>query len=401
MARSYVDSILDAAAMASRQDTLGDLLNQLPGLLVEQQRYRDQQQKEAERYNDQVTFRNQQYQDNLDRQKRADEMSLLGLVGDMSPDMATTYLDSVDVESEFGIKTKEALKNSNKVRVNNIRSITTELNNLYNVDVSKMSQKEIMEMKQSVQSKIYSDPYTTKQYGSQLSQIDVILEEKFNNDFIRTFVDDNKEELGLTDKQIQSIKGAKNSVTAFNIIEKHMDDTDFSEEDFIKISNAYTNSYNARKDVAGVVQETDFDKNMKAVLEKGSAKLAKKAGVDVSFTIPEGSFELPQEQLASLSPGQKIMEDNGVRLNVTYSTDGNRAYVTPLKEDEVVDSEQDSGGFFGFKFRSPKSMPDSQIKTQLNIINNQNISASSPSYKRAYNMLQQAGRLPDNARQPE
>ena len=28
MARSYVDSILDAAAMASRQDTLGDMLNQ-------------------------------------------------------------------------------------------------------------------------------------------------------------------------------------------------------------------------------------------------------------------------------------------------------------------------------------------------------------------------------------
>ena len=118
MAKSYVDSILDAAAMASRQDTLGDMLNQLPGLLVEQQRYRDQQQKEAERYNDQVTFRNQQYQDTLDRQKRADEMSLLGLVGDMSPDMATIYLDGVDVESEFAIKTKEALKNSNKARVN-------------------------------------------------------------------------------------------------------------------------------------------------------------------------------------------------------------------------------------------------------------------------------------------
>jgi len=66
-------------------------------------------------------------------------------------------------------------------------------------------------------------------------------------------------------------------------------------------------------------------------------------------------------------------------------------------------SEEDSSGdgFLGFSFRSPRSMPDSQIKTQLNIINNQNISASAPSYKRAYNMLQQAGRLPDNARQPE
>ena len=395
------EMLLNAAAKAASQETIGSFLNSLPNYLLQQQQYNDSIEREDKRYADSLAFRNTQYQDNLDRQKRADEMSLLGLVGDMSPDMATTFLDGVDVESEFGIKTKEALKNSNKVRVNNIRSITTELNNLYNVDVSKMSQKEIMEMKQSVQSKIYSDPYTTKQYGSQLSQIDVILEEKFNNDFIRTFVDDNKEELGLTDKQIQSIKGAKNSVTAFNIIEKHMDDTDFSEEDFIKISNAYTNSYNARKDVAGVVQETDFDRNMKAVLEKGSAKLAKKAGVDVSFTIPEGSFELPQEQLASLSPGQKIMEDNGVRLNVTYSADGSRAYVTPLKEDEAVDNEQDSGGFFGFKFKNAKSMPDSQVRTQLNIINNQNISPSSSSYKRAYNMLQQAGRLPDNARQPE
>ena len=108
-----------------------------------------------------------------------------------------------------------------------------------------------------------------------------------------------------------------------------------------------------------------------------------KAGVDVSFTIPEGSFELPQEQLASLSPGQKIMEDNGVRLNVTYSADGSRAYVTPLKEDEVVDNEQDSGGFFGFKFKNAKSMPDRQ-QSQQNIINNQNISPSSSSYKRAF-----------------
>jgi hypothetical protein len=78
-------------------------------------------------------------------------------------------------------------------------------------------------------------------------------------------------------------------------------------------------------------------------------------------------------------------------------------YYTNLKTKEFreMDDTESGGGFFGFKFKSPKSMPDSQIKTQLNIINNQNFSASSPSYKRAYNMLQQAGRLPDNARQPE
>jgi len=43
MAKDYVDSILDAAAMASRADTLDGMLNQLPGLLMEQE-----QQKRAE-----------------------------------------------------------------------------------------------------------------------------------------------------------------------------------------------------------------------------------------------------------------------------------------------------------------------------------------------------------------
>lgn len=403
MARSYVDSILDAAAMASRQDTLGDMLNQLPGLLVEQERYRDQQQKEAERYNEELTFRNNQYQDNLDRQKRTDEMTLLGLTQNMSPDMTDTFLEGVDVESSFGIQTRDALKKSNKVRVNNIKSITTELNNLYNVDVSKMTQKEIMEMKQSVQSKIYSDPYTTKQYGSQLNQVDSIIAEKFSNDFIRTFVDDNQSELGLTDKQIQSIKGAKNSTQAFNIIEKHIEQKDFDVEDFNKISNAYYTGYNARKNVAGVVEETAYDKNMQAILSKGSEKLAKEQGVDVySFSVPEGSYELPSEQLESLEPGQQTMEDNGVQLNITYSSDGSQAYVTPLKDGEVVNNEKESGGVFSnFGFKGSRAMPESQRRTNLNIINNDNISPSSSNYKRAYLQLEQAGLLPENSRKPE
>ena len=66
--------LINAVTKAASQDTLGGFLNALPNYLLEQEQYRNQQQKEAERYNDQVTFRNQQYQDNLDRQKRADEI---------------------------------------------------------------------------------------------------------------------------------------------------------------------------------------------------------------------------------------------------------------------------------------------------------------------------------------
>jgi len=38
---SEVQKILDAASLAASRETFDDMLNQLPGLLVEQQRYRD------------------------------------------------------------------------------------------------------------------------------------------------------------------------------------------------------------------------------------------------------------------------------------------------------------------------------------------------------------------------
>ena len=60
MARSYVDSILNAAAMASRQDTLGDMLNQLPGLLVQQQQAKQEREDRLARLAKEDEFRERQ-----------------------------------------------------------------------------------------------------------------------------------------------------------------------------------------------------------------------------------------------------------------------------------------------------------------------------------------------------
>lgn len=392
---SEVQKILDAASLAASRKTFDDMLNQLPGLLVEQQRYRDARETEAIRYNDDKAFRNQTYQDALSRQDRLDDMTLLSLTNNMSPDMMDAFLGGVDLKSEFGRNTKDALGQSNKIRVNTINSITSELNNLYNVDVSKMSYDEVMEMKQSIESKIYSDPYITKQYGGQLKQIDNVVTEKFNNDFIRTFIDENQTELKMTDNQIQSIKRAKNSIAAFNIIQSHIEKTDFSEEDFIKINNSYTNSYNARKNVSGVVEETDFDRNMKAILQRGSEKLAQKQGVDIPFVVPEGSLQIGNvEDLR----GADTYEDGGVQYKVTYSSDKTKAYSTPMKESEVA--KEDKQGFFSsFAFAGKGQMPQSQIQTNLNIL--KNYQPNSSAYKKAYTRLEQAGLLPAEAKKPQ
>ena len=60
MARSYVDSILDAAAMASRQDTLGDMLNQIPGILVEQEKIKQDREDRLNRFAKDDEFKERQ-----------------------------------------------------------------------------------------------------------------------------------------------------------------------------------------------------------------------------------------------------------------------------------------------------------------------------------------------------
>ena len=62
MARKVVDSILDAAAMASRQDTLGDMLNQIPSILQQQQQAKEAREDRLQQYADQKAFQDKQFE---------------------------------------------------------------------------------------------------------------------------------------------------------------------------------------------------------------------------------------------------------------------------------------------------------------------------------------------------
>ena len=130
MARSYVDSILDAAAMASRQDTLGDMLNQIPGLLVEQQRYRDQEQKEDERYADEKAFRNQQYNDMVDSRNFSEDVAMVDILADLEGDEAVAYGDNISYKTDRGRNLGNAVRKSKGVTVTNNNEINTKFKNL-------------------------------------------------------------------------------------------------------------------------------------------------------------------------------------------------------------------------------------------------------------------------------
>ena len=63
MARKVVDSILDAAAMASRQDTLGDMLNQIPSILQQQQQAKEAREDRLQQYADSKAFQDKQFEE--------------------------------------------------------------------------------------------------------------------------------------------------------------------------------------------------------------------------------------------------------------------------------------------------------------------------------------------------
>jgi hypothetical protein len=130
MARSYVDKILDAASMASRQDTLGDMLNQLPGLLIEQERYRDQQQKEDERYADEKSFRNTQYNDMVDSRNFSEDVAMVDILADLEGDEAVAYGDNISYKTDRGRNLGNAVRKSKGVTVTNNNDINKKFKNL-------------------------------------------------------------------------------------------------------------------------------------------------------------------------------------------------------------------------------------------------------------------------------
>jgi hypothetical protein len=130
MARSYVDSILDAAAMASRQDTLGDMLNQIPGILVQQEQAKLERQDRLDRYADEKSFRNTQYNDMVDSRNFSEDVAMVDILADLEGDEAVAYGDNISYKTDRGRNLGNAVRKSKGVTVTNNNEINTKFKNL-------------------------------------------------------------------------------------------------------------------------------------------------------------------------------------------------------------------------------------------------------------------------------
>ncbi len=386
--RNYVNSILDAAAMASRADTLDGMLNQLPGLLMQQEQQKRAEETEAERYKDQIQFRNTSMATQEKQAKEQRELSLMSLVSGYSPEMTEAFLSGIDVETELGNSVKNATQSANVIRKTNIQNVTTQLNNLSTLNVADYTLEEIETLKQDIQSTIYSDPYLTNNFSKQLQGVDKVLSKKMDNNFILEFVSDPS--LGLSEQAIQTIKNSKNPSDAFEIVKDSLS-KDSNPESLTKLMNAYSAYRNSRKDALGDVDETPFDINLQTFFKDESAKLAGDDAFDASFNVPKGSVALSPEDIQNFDGKESYVSQEGVTYKITYNENQSSAYATPVAEKDV-----EKPGFIKRAFKaitSKKQMPKSQENTFKNML--QNFPENSPEYKRAFNALEQAGLLPE------
>jgi len=308
MARSYVDSILDAAAMASRQDTLGDMLNQIPGILVEQEKQKRAEATEAERYNDEKTFRNTQYNDMVESRKYQEDVAMVGIFADMEGDEAIAFGDNISYKTEKGGNLGDSVRKAKLVTVANNNEVNTKIRDLSN----------------SLAGEPGKEPLTYEQAQQQYDELELFLSEKGI-----------KRDLNPLKKQVAVKQGREFGMNILNIV-------DFPNEDELK--SLIQTSNNPTEIVTFMVDRIDKQKLDAIENKKDKDELLIDLGNAVSALRNSGASEslikryedkitmlsipsedgknrlsvserpLSEEDKKFLKPGEeKIIEDNGIK----------------------------------------------------------------------------------------
>lgn len=315
MARSYVDSILDAAAMASRQDTLGDMLNQLPGILVEQEKQKRAEATEAERYNDEKTFRNTQYNDMIESRKYQEDVAMVGIFADMEGDEAIAFGDNISYKTEKGGNLGDSVRKAKLVTVTNNNEVNTKIRDLSN----------------SLAGEPGKEQLTYEQAQQEYDELELFLSEKGI-----------KRDLNPLKKQVAVKQGREFGMNILNIV-------DFPNEDELK--SIIQTSNNPTEIVTFMVDRIDKQKldaieNKKdkdeLLIDLGNAVSAlRNSGASESLikryedkitmlSIPSEDGEnrlsiserpLSQEDKKLLKPGEeRIIEDGGIKYLYSNKT---------------------------------------------------------------------------------
>ena len=124
------EMLLNAAAKAASQETLGKFLNSLPNYLLQQQQYNDQMDRQDEQYADSLAFRNTQYNDLISSRNFSEDVEMVNILADLEGDEAVAFGDTVTYKTPRGRNLGNAVRKSKGVTVTNNDNINKKFKNL-------------------------------------------------------------------------------------------------------------------------------------------------------------------------------------------------------------------------------------------------------------------------------
>lgn len=304
---SEVQKILDAASLAASRKTFDDMLNQLPGLLVEQQRYRDAKETEDKRYADLQAFQNRQYNDLKDARDYSSDVELVKIGTELEGDSAITYFDNLSLKTDSGRSLANSVSKSKKVTIENNNNLNLQIKNLY-TNIDNMTYDEALNETNALKLDLES-----KNIKRDLSTIDKKVAVKQGREFANGVLD--IVDFGANEDEIRNVvNSSQNPTEIFSFVVTRLDkeklDSIENEKDknklFTDLSNALPGLINA-----GAPQ---------FVINNVESKLNELSRVDSGE--PSGTTErkLSQEEINSLGKDEeRVIVDENTGNKYLYS----------------------------------------------------------------------------------
>ena len=170
--KSYVDSVLDAAAMASRADTLDGMLNQLPGLLMEQEQQKRAEATEADRYNEQIGMQRIARTDNIKRQDEASDLQFLNVAASIEdPTEQDAFLKTYKPLTERGRLGFNSLQASNDITKGRDSAVNIKFRE-FNANKKDFTLEEYNIKKDELEADVNSSVFLQNKYGKSIIKLD-------------------------------------------------------------------------------------------------------------------------------------------------------------------------------------------------------------------------------------
>jgi len=306
--RNYVNSILDAAAMASRADTLDGMLRDLPGLLMQQEQQKRAEETEAERYNEQMDLQRQARIDNINREEEAADYQFLNVAVSIDdPIQRAAMIAGYSPKTDRGRMGFDSLSASNAVVTgvdSNINASMKELND----EKANLSAEEYNARVLELENEINKSTYLQNKYKTGLKSYKDFGIKISGREYANELVDSNI--FNITDEEKKELKEtiqfSSNPVEDITVLLDKLDTKEMTEKEYASAISDLGNTAAQLENAGDTAGASTVRAYQNRIISQSSGSISSSSGSISSSTIDNvNTFELNDDEISQFKKAGK------------------------------------------------------------------------------------------------